>query len=262
MDVLSISMTGRYTTNAIRSTVVHPIIELEPPWSIYSTRGCFRQDSWPGACTASNLHIRLCQAQLRNIHGDQSGAVGIHPVPVAASQSIPALCTTVYFRASRVRTWQSRRIDRHAPRVSLLRAMQGALISNPLPHRRDAGGMVSISALPIGLRPSLTKRSRNRAGHVPRRHLPRRGSIMPSIRPPTAAEKAAPIPGTTAEATLRLPETGFLRQPQVLSFVPFSKSTLWRRIQANTFPHPVKLSERVTVWRAEDIRRWIAEQGG
>lgn len=58
-----------------------------------------------------------------------------------------------------------------------------------------------------------------------------------------------------------LPETGFLRQPQVLAFVPISKSTLWRRIQARTFPAPVKLSERVTAWRAEDIRRWIAEQG-
>ena len=58
-----------------------------------------------------------------------------------------------------------------------------------------------------------------------------------------------------------LPETGFLRQPQVLAFIPISKSTLWRRIQARTFPEPVKLSQRVTVWRAEDIRRWIAQQG-
>ena len=58
-----------------------------------------------------------------------------------------------------------------------------------------------------------------------------------------------------------LPQTGFLRQPQVLVFVPISKSTLWRRIQARSFPEPVKLSARVTVWRAEDVRRWIAEQG-
>lgn len=58
-----------------------------------------------------------------------------------------------------------------------------------------------------------------------------------------------------------LPETGFLRQPQVLVFVPVSKSTLWRRVQARSFPEPIKLSARVTVWRVEDIRRWIAEQG-
>lgn len=71
--------------------------------------------------------------------------------------------------------------------------------------------------------------------------------------------------GTTAAVPLNppapaLPDTGFLRQPQVLAFVPISKSTLWRRIQARTFPAPLKLSPRVTVWRAEDIRRWIAQQ--
>ena len=58
-----------------------------------------------------------------------------------------------------------------------------------------------------------------------------------------------------------LPETGFLRQPQVLTFIPISKSTLWRRVTEGTFPAPVKLSPRVTVWRAEDVRRWIEEQG-
>ena len=57
-----------------------------------------------------------------------------------------------------------------------------------------------------------------------------------------------------------IPETGFLRQPQVLVFVPISRSTLWRRVQAGTFPVPVKLSTRVTAWRAEDLRRWIADQ--
>lgn len=88
---------------------------------------------------------------------------------------------------------------------------------------------------------------------------------MPNIRASTAAKVAAPRALPTMHAvpvpTLTLPETGFLRQPQVLAFVPISKSTLWRRIQARTFPEPVKLSERVTVWRVEDIRRWIAQQG-
>ena len=52
-----------------------------------------------------------------------------------------------------------------------------------------------------------------------------------------------------------------MRQWQVLLFVPFSKSTLWRRVKAGTFPAPVKLSAGVTVWRAENIRGWIAAQG-
>lgn len=65
---------------------------------------------------------------------------------------------------------------------------------------------------------------------------------------------------STFQRAPALPETGFLRQPQVLAFVPISKSTLWRRVQARTFPEPVKLSARITVWRAEDIRCWIAQQ--
>lgn len=84
---------------------------------------------------------------------------------------------------------------------------------------------------------------------------------IPSRVAATAAASIAPPVPITPVATLRLPETGFLRQPQVLAFVPISKSTLWRRIQSRTFPAPVKLSERVTVWRAEAIRRWIAQQG-
>ncbi|WP_217999564.1 helix-turn-helix transcriptional regulator [Thauera butanivorans] len=88
---------------------------------------------------------------------------------------------------------------------------------------------------------------------------------MPNIRTRVDAMAATPVapPATPAAPVLTrtLPETGFLRQPQVLAFVPISKSTLWRRIQARTFPAPVKLSERVTVWRVEDIRRWIAQQG-
>ena len=81
----------------------------------------------------------------------------------------------------------------------------------------------------------------------------------------TAAHATPPLPGGAPWRPdippARLPETGFLRQPQVLVFVPISRSTLWRRIQAGTFPVPVKLSARVTAWRAEDVRRWIAEQG-
>jgi len=52
-----------------------------------------------------------------------------------------------------------------------------------------------------------------------------------------------------------------MRQSQVLTFVPVSKATLWRRVKAGTFPAPVKLSPGVTAWRAEDLRAWIAVQG-
>ena len=72
---------------------------------------------------------------------------------------------------------------------------------------------------------------------------------------------AAPAQPVAEPLGPRLPDTGFLRQDQVLAFVPVSRSTLWRRVRARSFPEPVHLSERVTAWRAEDVRRWIAEQG-
>lgn len=52
----------------------------------------------------------------------------------------------------------------------------------------------------------------------------------------------------------------FLRLPQVLARVPISRSTLWRRVQAGSFPRPLKLSARVTVWRSQDIDGWMREQ--
>jgi predicted DNA-binding transcriptional regulator AlpA len=59
------------------------------------------------------------------------------------------------------------------------------------------------------------------------------------------------------ENPLVLPETGFVRQRLLLRFVPFSKSTLWRRVKSGDFPAPVRLSAGITAWRAEDVRRWI-----
>jgi prophage regulatory protein len=62
---------------------------------------------------------------------------------------------------------------------------------------------------------------------------------------------------TDADSSSTVPTAGFLRQPQVLSLIPISKSTLWRRVRARTFPVPVKLSERITVWRAEEVLEWM-----
>lgn len=54
------------------------------------------------------------------------------------------------------------------------------------------------------------------------------------------------------------PKTGFLRQSEIIpSPIPFSPATLWRKVKDGTFPAPVKLSERVTAWRVEDVRAWM-----
>ncbi len=55
-----------------------------------------------------------------------------------------------------------------------------------------------------------------------------------------------------------LPETGYVRQAQLIpDIVPISSATLWRQVKAGSFPAPVKLSQRVTAWRVEDVREWM-----
>ena len=44
-----------------------------------------------------------------------------------------------------------------------------------------------------------------------------------------------------------------LRIKQVLRFVPVSRSHWYAGVRAGTYPKPIKLSERVTVWRSLDI---------
>lgn len=55
-----------------------------------------------------------------------------------------------------------------------------------------------------------------------------------------------------------LPETGYVRQAQLIpDIIPFPSATLWREVKAGSFPVPVKLSQRVTAWRVEDVRKWM-----
>lgn len=86
-----------------------------------------------------------------------------------------------------------------------------------------------------------------------------------------------------------LPSTGLLRLPQIIGtlaasprikepsnkqdsssrrdrktdapfynpLIPVSRSTWWAGVKNGRFPRPVKLSERCTAWRVEDIRALI-----
>jgi prophage regulatory protein len=52
-------------------------------------------------------------------------------------------------------------------------------------------------------------------------------------------------------------------EPPILPIIPVGASTLWRWVNAGTFPKPVKLSERVTAWNASQVQDWIdAKHGG
>ncbi|MCC6917268.1 AlpA family phage regulatory protein [Nitrosomonas sp.] len=54
-----------------------------------------------------------------------------------------------------------------------------------------------------------------------------------------------------------LPDTGFVRLPQILSLIPISRSAWWAGIREGKFPQGIKLGAKTTVWRAEDIRALI-----
>lgn len=72
-----------------------------------------------------------------------------------------------------------------------------------------------------------------------------------------------------------LPETGFLRlaqivgapadpkrkRPAVPGLFPVSRSTWWAGVRDGRYPQPVKLGERCTAWRVEDIRALIEATG-
>jgi predicted DNA-binding transcriptional regulator AlpA len=54
-----------------------------------------------------------------------------------------------------------------------------------------------------------------------------------------------------------LPETGFVRVPTILKIFPIGRSTWWDGVKDGRFPKPVKLGERTTAWKVEDIRALI-----
>ena len=58
------------------------------------------------------------------------------------------------------------------------------------------------------------------------------------------------------------PTKTLLRIKQVTAQVPLSTSTIYRKIADGTFPAPVKIAERVSVWRQSDVDAWVDEVTG
>ncbi len=56
-----------------------------------------------------------------------------------------------------------------------------------------------------------------------------------------------------------IPETGFIRLAQILTIIPVGKTCWWQGVKSGRFPKPVKLSQRCTAWRAEDIHLLICQ---
>lgn len=66
----------------------------------------------------------------------------------------------------------------------------------------------------------------------------------------------------------QLPETGYLRLPQIIgnpkadppipAVIPVSKSSWWAGVKSGRYPQPVRLGPRTTAWSVESIRALIA----
>ena len=66
-----------------------------------------------------------------------------------------------------------------------------------------------------------------------------------------------------------LPSSAYVRQDQLVHNhkkpgipvpLPFTASSLWRKVAAGTFPKPTKLGARTTAWRVGDVRAWLEAQ--
>lgn len=67
------------------------------------------------------------------------------------------------------------------------------------------------------------------------------------------------------ECSHDFPKTGFVRLAQILGPkgpIPVSRSAFWAGVKAGIYPAPVKLSPRVTCWRAEAILEFIERKSG
>lgn len=56
-------------------------------------------------------------------------------------------------------------------------------------------------------------------------------------------------------ARTSLPETGYIRLPDVLAVIPVSKATWWEGVRTGRFPKQTKkFGPRIAAWDVKDIR--------
>lgn len=55
-----------------------------------------------------------------------------------------------------------------------------------------------------------------------------------------------------------LPHFGYVKLPQILAVIPFSRATFLFRVQSGQYPRPYKLGPRAAAWKVEDIRAILA----
>jgi predicted DNA-binding transcriptional regulator AlpA len=76
----------------------------------------------------------------------------------------------------------------------------------------------------------------------------------------------------TYTTILQIPEAGFLRLWQIIgnpkavpptpALLPIGRTSFLNGVKSGKYPKPVKLGERTTAWRVEDILALINQLGG
>lgn len=58
-------------------------------------------------------------------------------------------------------------------------------------------------------------------------------------------------------------QDGLIRVTELATMLSVSRSTIWRWVKDNsTFPNPIKVSDKVTAWRRDEIQDWLQSREG
>jgi prophage regulatory protein len=58
-------------------------------------------------------------------------------------------------------------------------------------------------------------------------------------------------------------QDGLIRVTELATMLSVSRSTIWRWVKGNsTFPNPIKVSDKVTAWRRNEIQDWLQSKEG
>jgi len=58
-----------------------------------------------------------------------------------------------------------------------------------------------------------------------------------------------------------MPADGMVKIPAVIKFTAISRSAIYLKIKAGTFPVPVKIGPRSVAWRAAEVRAYVDSLG-
>ncbi|MFL9908471.1 AlpA family phage regulatory protein [Paraburkholderia sp. RL17-337-BIB-A] len=80
-----------------------------------------------------------------------------------------------------------------------------------------------------------------------------------TTKPSLRASARASFADTTNAQPASLQKNGLVRFNQIAPFLPFGRETWRQRVRDGRAPQPIRLTDRCTVWRAEDVHAWFAD---